>query len=249
MASLYICEINTKYESTTAVLPIQQNFVQMNAHIVKVLKTASLTHNVKRFVVEKPSGYTFIPGQATEVSINKTSLEKELRPFTFTSRSNADHLEFIIKIYEDHSGMTKNLNQVVEGDELLLHEVFGTIHYEGPGLFIAAGAGITPFIAIFRHLKEKSELHDNTLLFANRTEDDIILRDELKQMLDGNYFDVIETPKSGGEGKRIDRDLLKQHLSVGKQFCYVCGPEKFTAFMVKTLMDLGVEKSRIVIEQ
>lgn len=132
--------------------PTQENFRLMNAQIVKVLKTDSLTHNVKRFVVEKPRGYTFIPGQATEVSINQKSLEMELRPFTFTSLPNDNHLEFIIKIYVDHNGMTEKLNHVVEGDELLVHEVFGTIRYEGPGLFIAAGAGITPFISIFRQL-------------------------------------------------------------------------------------------------
>lgn len=69
----------------------------MKAYIVKVLKTDFVTHNVKQFKVEKPAGYTFIPGQATEISINTTMLEKELRPFTFTSLPNADYLEFIIR--------------------------------------------------------------------------------------------------------------------------------------------------------
>ncbi len=221
----------------------------MKNHIVKVLQTDFVTHNVKRFVVEKPDGYTFVSGQATDVAIHKPGLENELRPFTFTCLPDSDHLEFIIKIYTGHEGMTEKLLQVNAGDKLIVHDVFGTIHFEGAGLFIAAGAGITPFIAIFRHLKEQNKLSGNTLLFANRTEDDIILKDELKQMLGGNYFDVIEVPKSGGAGKRIDRELLKQHLSLGKQFYYVCGPEKFTATMVEMLMELGVAKSQIIIEQ
>ncbi len=227
----------------------------MNAQIVKVLKTESLTHNVKRFVVEKPNGYKFIPGQATEVSINKGSLEKELRPFTFTSIPNADHLEFIIKIYTGHNGMTERLNHIMEGDELLVHEVFGTIRYEGPGLFIAAGAGITPFISIFRQLyfvapgKEKEQLIGNTLLFANRTEDDIILKDELKKMLNSNYHDVIELPVSGELGKRIDRDLLKRYVTPGTGYYYVCGPEKFTKVMVDNLKSLGVSRTQIILEQ
>jgi ferredoxin-NADP reductase len=64
----------------------------VKAYIVKVLKTDFVTHNVKRFAVEKPAGYTFIPGQATEISINKATLQNVLRPFTFTSLPETDHL-------------------------------------------------------------------------------------------------------------------------------------------------------------
>ncbi len=41
----------------------------MEKHIVKVLKTEFVTHNVRRFTIEKPAGYKFISGQATDVSI------------------------------------------------------------------------------------------------------------------------------------------------------------------------------------
>lgn len=46
----------------------------MEEHIVKILNIDKVTHNVKRFQVEKPEGYTFNPGQATEVSINGSSV-------------------------------------------------------------------------------------------------------------------------------------------------------------------------------
>jgi len=81
----------------------------MESYIVKVLATEYLTHNVKRVVTEKPAGYHYTPGQATDVSINRPGLESELRPFTFTSPINADYLEFIIKIYKGHDGVTEKL--------------------------------------------------------------------------------------------------------------------------------------------
>jgi ferredoxin-NADP reductase len=226
----------------------------MKAYIVKVLKTEFLTHNVKRFKVEKPAGYTFIPGQATDVSISKPGLENELRPFTFTSLPNADHLEFIIKIYIGHQGMTEKLLNVQEGDELIVHEVFGTIRYEGPGLFIAGGAGITPFIAILRHLYfseigKQNQVMENRLLFANRTEPDIILKSELKQLLANNYHDVIEVSASNSQGKRIDLELLKQYISPSTHYYYVCGPEKFTEAIVANLETLGIPKAQIILEQ
>ena len=126
----------------------------MEKHIVKILSANYVTHNVRHFVVEKPEGFTYIPGQATDVSINKPGQEEELRPFTFTSLTDAEHLEFVIKIYKDHDGVTSKLGDLKPGDELILHEVFGAINYKGPGIFIAGGAGITPFLAILRSIQK-----------------------------------------------------------------------------------------------
>jgi NAD(P)H-flavin reductase len=47
----------------------------------------------------------------------------------------------------------------------------------------------------------------------------------------------------------INSELLKQYLRGGDQYCYVCGPDKFTAIMVEKLLELGVPKSQIIIEQ
>lgn len=227
----------------------------MKAYIVKVLKTDFVTHNVKRFSVEKPTGYSFIPGQATEISINKATLEDELRPFTFTNLPDADHLEFIIKIYTGHGGITEKLLEVEEGDELIVHEVFGTIRYEGPGLFIAGGAGITPFIAIFRDLffrglrKENNGVTGNALLFANRTKEDIILHGELKEILGDNYHDILEVSVSNRPGRRIDRELLEQYVSPATHYYYVCGPEKFTGSVVENLIQFGISDSQIILEK
>jgi ferredoxin-NADP reductase len=63
----------------------------MEEHIVKILNTAKVTHDVIRFQVEKPQGYSFIPGQATEVSINVPDLKNDKRPFTFTCLNSADY--------------------------------------------------------------------------------------------------------------------------------------------------------------
>jgi len=222
----------------------------MEKHIVKVLKTEMVTHNVKRFTIEKPAGYTFISGQATDVSINKTGLTNELRPFTFTCLNGDDNLEFTIKIYKGHNGVTEKLLDVNAGEELILHEVFGAINYQGPGLFIAGGAGITPFISILRKLKKEKKLAGNTLLFANHTEDDIILKDELDEMLGQNHVDILSDPKSpGAQGSRIDKKLLKQYITEKTQYCYICGPDEFVAAMKADLLELGIKDEQIVIEQ
>jgi ferredoxin-NADP reductase len=220
----------------------------MKSYIVKVLATEYLTHNVKRFVTEKPEGYSYVPGQATDVSINRPGLEEELRPFTFTSPVNADYLEFIIKIYKGRNGLTEKLGDVAPGHELILHEVFGSIAYKGPGIFIAGGAGITPFIAIFRQLQATGEHSNNTLLFANHTEDDIILRAELKAFLLDKDIDIIGNRL--GEGQKIlDKNLIAACGGNNTTYYYVCGPDQFTADVISMLHELDVANEFIVFEQ
>jgi ferredoxin-NADP reductase len=222
----------------------------LKGYIVKVIGTEMLTHNVKRFTLEKPEGYTFTPGQATEVSINRAGLQGELRPFTITSLSSNEHLEFIIKIYKGHNGITEKLESIMAGDELILHEVFGYLTYKGPGLFIAGGAGITPFIAIFRQLQMQNQLRGNRLLFANRTVKDIILRDELSQMLADSYANVLEISSDhASPGGSINRSILSQYIKPENQYYYICGPDKFVSIITNHLTGLGVRKSQLIIEE
>jgi ferredoxin-NADP reductase len=124
-------------------------------HTLKIKKITQITHDVKSYQLEKPADYSFVPGQATEVSIQKEGWTEEKRPFTFTSLPEDDFLEFIIKSYPDHNGVTEQMDQLEEGDQLIIDDPWGAIQYKGPGVFIAGGAGVTPFIAIFRDLHQK----------------------------------------------------------------------------------------------
>src|SRR5206468_5768410 len=121
---------------------------------VKIISIKPVTHNVNQIRVEKPAGYQFVPGQATEVSINKDKWREEKRPFTFTGLNEDPYLEFTIKSYKDHQGVTNEIGLLKTGDELIVRDVWGAIHYQGEGYFIAGGAGITPFIAILRRLRK-----------------------------------------------------------------------------------------------
>src|SRR6478736_2787107 len=177
----------------------------MEEHVVKIISLEPVTHNVKHFRVEKPPGYEFVPGQATEVAINKPRWKEERRPFTFTSLNAWDHLEFTIKIYSDHDGVTNQLGQLKVGDEILLHDVWGAIHYNGEGTFIAGGAGVTPFIAIFRQLQKDGKISNNKLIFSNRTSKDIILKEEFEKMLGANFINTITQEKTEKyDNRKID---------------------------------------------
>ncbi|WP_276484114.1 FAD-binding oxidoreductase [Paraflavitalea pollutisoli] len=219
-------------------------------HIVKILKAEFVTHNVRRFTLEKPEGYKFTPGQATEISINAPEWENERRPFTFTSLNEWPTLEFTIKIYTDHEGVTNELGKLAEGDELLLHDVWGAIHYKGPGTFIAGGAGITPFIAILRQLHKTNQLDGNQLIFSNRTERDIILKDEFTQMLGDRFINTLSQEASVQyDNRKIDADYLKEKLSTFDQYFYLCGPDPMVLGLEATLLELGAPREKVVREE
>lgn len=222
----------------------------MNSHIVKVLEAKFITHDVKKFVVEKPIGYDFIPGQATDVSINLPEWKDQLRPFTFTSLKDSKNLEFMIKLYNDRSGVTKMLGRTNAGDELILHDVFGAIQYKGPGVFIAAGTGITPFMAIFRELYKQNQLRGNRLIYVNKTSEDIIMGQELFKMFKNDFVNVLTRENViGFGGKRIDRKFLIENIVDFGQHFYVCGPEDFVKDITRLLVDLGANPDTLVFEK
>jgi ferredoxin-NADP reductase len=221
----------------------------MEEYIVKIISIENVTHNVKRFRIEKPAGYSFIPGQATEVSINTPELKDEKRPFTFTSLNSEKTLEFTIKIYPSHNGVTNELGKLDPGRELIIRDVWGAINYRGKGVFIAGGAGITPFISIFRDLKNKNELSGNKLLFANKTRADIILEEELNQLLGEDFINILSEEKAEGYSYGfISEKFLKKNIEDFNMNFYVCGPSPMMDSVLKQLDAFGVNKKSITLE-
>lgn len=221
----------------------------MEVHIVKILSIDQVTHDVKRFRIEKPDGYSFIPGQATEVSVNTPELKNEKRPFTFTCLNSKPYLEFTIKIYPSHNGITNELGKLDPGAELIIRDAWGAISYKGKGVFIAGGAGITPFISILRDLRTKNEIPGNTLIFANKTKADIILESELTEMLGNAFINILSDEKADNYSHgMISEDFLKIHLGDLNRKFYVCGPPPMMDAVLKMLDNLGVGKNSITLE-
>ena len=194
----------------------------MNHH-VKIKSIKHATHDDLQIRVEKPRGYSFTPGQATEVSVDKSGWLKENRPFTFTCLPDDDYLEFKIKTYPSHKGVTNELLHLKTNDELILHDVFGAIAYKGEGVFIAGGAGVTPFISIFRFLQSKNEIGQNKLIFANKTKADIILKSEFEKLLGHNFINILSDEKADGFAYgQITEDFIKANSGGLNKIFYIC---------------------------
>lgn len=221
----------------------------MAQHIVKINSIKYITHDVLQIVTDKPEQFTFTPGQATEISINKNGSKDERRPFTFTCLPDDDYLEFIIKTYPSHKGVTNELLHLIENDMLILNDVFGAITYKGEGVFIAGGAGVTPFISIFRYLKSTGQTANNELIFANKTKKDIINEAEFRSLLGDNFINILSDEKVEGYGHGfITQDFLKSTIAGIDKYFYVCGPPPMMNAVEKFLSNLHVDEKRIIKE-
>lgn len=219
---------------------------------VEIFDIERVTHDVLAYKFEKPKGYSFTPGQATEVAIDKEAWRDKKRPFTFANLRDDDHLEFVIKSYPDHNGVTEQIAQLENGDRFIIDDPWGTIQYKGPGVFLAGGAGVTPFIAIFRDLHEDGRIGSNKLIFSNKTDDDIILEDEFSQILGDRFINVITNEPTDDHiylDGFIEKEFLVDQIDDFDQPFYVCGPPKFNDAMISYLKELDADPDALVFEE
>jgi ferredoxin-NADP reductase len=216
---------------------------------IKVLSADLITRDVLQILAEKPDKAVFTPGQAAEISIDKEGWKAEKRPFTFTSLPDDKFLRFTIKTYPAHNGVTKQLLNLRKNDELIIHDIFGAITYKGEGVFIAGGAGVTPFISIFKYLESINEIGNNKLIFANKTSDDIILRYEFERLLDNNFVNILsdEVNKLFYHGY-ITLNFLKEHIVNINKNIYLCGPPPMMDAVEKILRVMNFDEKLLVRE-
>ena len=220
-------------------------------HSSTILMTEFVTHDVKRFILTRPRHFDYEPGQGVKIVINEPRWRgEESRPFTPTSLRDDKILELTIKRYADHKGVTDRLHGLEVGAKLLISDAFGTITFKGPGIFIAAGAGVTPFIAIARELARKDKLDSNSLICSHKTPADVICEKELRHYF-GSRCILTCTRQSapGYENRRITAAFLREKIQDYSQRFYVCGPDSFVAEMKSILIELGASPGSVVFEE
>jgi cytochrome-b5 reductase len=219
-----------------------------------------LSPDTYRFVfsLPKPIDILRLPtGQ--HVSI-QAEIDGQMVSRSYTPVSNSKdqgYLEFVIKVYPQ--GVMTNYLAALKPNDL--------VHFRGPkgrmnyhrGLcknlgMIVGGTGITPAYQIIRAICEDPE--DNTrvsLLYANHTEEDILLRGELARFQYQfpsklSVWHVLNSPPEKwqyGKG-RVTRDIIRDKLaapSSGSKV-HLCGPHEMVVAMRKILVELGFEPPR-----
>ena len=122
-------------------------------------------------------------------------------------------------------------------------------------LFVAGGTGIAPLRSMICHAflsRQPGRLH---LLYSARTPLDFAYLTELKRYARDGRLELVltatrEVPaRWSGEQGRITSERLARLLETPETLCFVCGPAAMVDDVPRMLMNLGVERSRIRIEE
>lgn len=124
-------------------------------------------------------------------------------------------------------------------------------------LFIAAGSGITPIIAMIKMVLQQEPNCRATLLYVNKDIHNIVFREELEQ-LKNKYMERFELfhflTRQNREAELFNGRLTPEKLEIladttldleGIDHCFLCGPEAMTFSLRDKLVDLGVAKNKI----
>lgn len=192
-----------------------------------------------------------------------------------SSDDDHGYVDLVIKVYfkDVHpkfpagGKMSQHLESLAVGDYMDFRGPSGHLVYHGCGEFsitpdkkspprqvtgikkigmIAGGTGITPMLQLIRQvLKDPKDHTKLSLIFANQSEDDILLRDELEMLADmHSSFKLWFTVDKAPEGWRfsegfVSEDMITEHLPPANDDTLVlmCGPPPMINFACNPNLD------------
>jgi len=212
------------------------------------------TRDVKSFRFKKPEGFRYMAGQWMYINIKIGGVQK-LHHFTMSSSPTEDFIEFTKKITD--SSYSQALDGIKPGDWAKINAPFGQFTYSGENIKIGAltgGIGITPLRSICRYCADKKLPTSIVMLYSNKTEDEIVFREELEeiQRCDRN-IDIknVLTRQPGWKGLtgHVDAGMIKAQIpDYRERVFYVCGPPSMNEAMKKALEGLGLREDQVKTE-
>ncbi|KAI9510776.1 hypothetical protein F5148DRAFT_508753 [Russula earlei] len=208
-------------------------------------------YNTARFVFELPNGGAALspvtslvvvrPSEGAEGAPVDKKGNLAVRPYTpISSPDQEGELVLLIKKY-DKGVISKYVHERLQpGDTLAIKGPISKFAYQANEFdhvaLIGGGSGITPLYQLLHHaLNDSGNRTRYTLLYANVSEADILLRDELAALerAHPNTFRVVHTldsPPAGWTGASgyVSRELIKAHVPPAKEGnkikVLICGP-------------------------
>jgi len=223
------------------------------------------SHNVWTLKLAPPDGeriYDYQPGQFHFITLLRPrGLPVEEHHWTISS--SPSQRNFVSSTIKESGDFTGTVGKTLPGDQALVEGPFGRFSYtfesaEADFVFIAGGIGVTPIMSMLRHMRDTGKNREALLLYANRTEQDIVFREELEAMeASGSprlkVVHVLSNPPSGwaGEKGHIDEEKLKRlaGFALSTRVFYVCAPPPMARAVVTGLRSLGVPYSRMRMEE
>lgn len=198
----------------------------------RVVAQQALTHDITRLTVRMDTSLNYKAGQYAEIAIE--SLPNVFRNYSFASMPSSEaNLEFFVRLVENGIFSTQVNHSNVIGQKVTVRGPLGDFHLRpssAPLLLIAGGSGLAPIFSILEDGLAQQLKRDAVLLFGARTEHDLYLLEDIKQIAKqwhGSFSFIPVLSDENNQEWQGARGYVTAHIQnvlTPDTHAYLCGP-------------------------
>ena len=220
--------------------------------VIDVKKEADKVWTVKLAPAKGREVFDYLPGQFQFITFKrKKGLPVEEHHWTISS--SPTEKGYVSSTIKELGDFTATIGETKVGDTATVHGPFGRFSHllhpdEKALVLIAGGIGITPMMGMLRYMRDTRSSMPVILLYGNRHEEEIVFKDELKEIGDSGhpalkFVHVLSNPDKTWKGATgyIDREKIEEYSGdLSSKAFYVSGPPGLVNATIKNLKNLGV---------
>ncbi|MDP6642089.1 MAG: FAD-binding oxidoreductase [Candidatus Nanoarchaeia archaeon] len=228
---------------------------------LKISKIIEETYDTKTYRINLDGNeLNFEPGQFVSLILDfpkDGKTEKISRSYSISSSPlKKEYIDLTIKKTNNGGVADYIVDNLKIDDKIKIKGPYGVFIFKDEikkVVFIAGGSGISSLMSMIRYDIDKKLDTNLTLLFSNKTPEDIIFRKELEE-LKNKGIKIVDTLTRydkedwDGEKGRINQEMIKKYVDLDSIF-YICGLPQMVDDVKKELEALGVDKTKIKIEK
>lgn len=223
---------------------------------LELLESTVVSKNtaIYRFKLKRDSESLDIP-VGHHLIVESNGITRHYTPIS--AREEQGFFDIMVKSYAD-GNVSKDFAALRPGQTMQFKGPIGRFNYrtnEAKEIgMIAGGSGITPILQVISEVtRTPNDLTKLSLIYANETENDILLKGELDELAEKYpYFSVYYTlskPPTGWTGGvgYVTKEMIAEHLPKPSDDSriLVCGPAGLNTAMVEHIEALGFPKAKM----
>lgn len=237
---------------------MSQQIQQMKTLQVTLHEVRDEAPGVKSFLFEyDKNNFHYRSGQI--VLLFPEEGNPNLRHAFSIASSPTENLLMVTTKMRNESPYKTRLNTLKQGDTVTLMGPAGQFglseQLANQIVLLGGGIGITPFRSIIKYATDSKLPNKITLLYSNRTPEDIVYKQDWKEYETKNpNLTIVHTITQPSESKnewrgrvgRIDANLIREHVeNLDKAICYVCGPPSLVTELTSILTEMRINSAQI----
>lgn len=185
-------------------------------------------------------------------------VEDEIRHYTpISSKFDKGFFDILVKSYPDGK-VSKKFAEMKPGQFVDFRGPVGRFSYSTNQVkeigLVAGGSGITPILQVISEITTTPEdLTKLSLIYANETENDILLREEIEE-LNAKYPNIdvhltLTHPPANWEGETgyVTKEMVQKYLPKPSEDSriLVCGPQGMKTLLIDITKELGFTEAKM----